>query len=369
MSLLLSIKQQKHSIIRKYATADDARALLEVAVTLAPLAVLWWAAAASLSVSRWLTVAIVLVMTLLAIRVLVLMHECGHGSFFRTRGLNRAFGFLFGVISGMPQYVWSQHHAYHHANNGNWERFRGPLTTPSVAEYAAMSPRRQRLYRYPRNLYFAPLAGFVYLILNPRFTWIRGSIGLLAHVVRAKRAEPGKSLRQHAAAYKTRYWNSPKEYRHMTWNNVVVLGTWALMCWAIGAGAFFAIYVSCVSLAGGIGIALFTVQHNFEHSYASDSAHWDYDTGAIEGSSYLVLPGWLHWCTANIGYHHIHHLSARIPSYRLPACHDEYRELFAGIPRVRLSGIYGSLKCLLWDERARRIISFSEYHELYEKAR
>lgn len=135
------------------------------------------------------------------------------------------------------------------------------------------------------------------------------------------------------------------------------------------AGPVFAIYVGCLSLAGGVGIALFTVQHNFEHSYASDTANWDYDTGAMQGSSYLVLPGWLHWCTANIGYHHIHHLSARIPSYRLPACHNEYRELFAGIPRIKLSGVYGSLKCLLWDERARRIISFSEYHELYEKAR
>ena len=96
--------------------------------------------------------------------------------------LNRIFGFLLGVIAGMPQYVWSQHHNYHHAHNGNWDKYRGPYTTLSVDEYAALSPGQQRLYRYKCSIAGAPLAGFIYLIFNPRFTWLKGRLGLLWHV-------------------------------------------------------------------------------------------------------------------------------------------------------------------------------------------
>ena len=369
MPSILRIKQQKHLIIRRYAKADNAKALAESLATLVPLALIWWAAVLSVSISRWLTAAIVLLLTLFTIRVLVMMHDCGHGSLFRTRRFNHAFGFLFGVLSGMPQYVWSRHHDYHHANNGNWEKFRGPLTTPSVDEYSAMSVARQRLYRYTRSILLAPFGGFVYLIFNPRFTWLKGSIGLLIHVVKSQLAQPGVSMKQHAAGYKSQYWKSAKEYRHMLWNNVALLSTWTLMCWAVGAGLFFAIYVSSLSLAGGAGIALFTVQHNFEHSYAAGSAEWDYDTGTIMGTSFLILPHWLNWFTANIGYHHIHHLSARIPSYRLADCQNENRDLFAGVARVKLSQIHSALKYILWDTRAQRIISVAEYRDLYEVVR
>jgi omega-6 fatty acid desaturase (delta-12 desaturase) len=147
----------------------------------------------------------------------------------------------------------------------------------------------------------------------------------------------------------------------MFWNNVVLISVWMLMSWAIDALLFFSIYVLSVSLAGGVGIVLFTVQHNFEDSYASDSANWDYDTGAMQGSSFLILPGWLNWFTANIAYHHIHHLSAKIPNYRLVACHHENRDLFANVPRVRLTDVHKTLKCLLWDVQAQRIISVAEY--------
>jgi omega-6 fatty acid desaturase (delta-12 desaturase) len=107
------------------------------------------------------------------LRALVLMHECGHGSLFRTRWLNPAFGFFFGVLSGMPQYVWSRHHDFHHANNGNWEKYRGPLTTLSVDEYQAMTQSQQQIYKHSRNFALAPFGGFVYLVFNPRFTWLK----------------------------------------------------------------------------------------------------------------------------------------------------------------------------------------------------
>jgi omega-6 fatty acid desaturase (delta-12 desaturase) len=287
---------------------------------------------------------------------------------FRSRWLNRAAGFVLGVVSGMPQYVWSQHHNYHHAHNGNWDKYRGPYATLSVDEYAALSDTQQRLYRHKCSIAAAPLAGFIYLIFNPRFTWLKGSLGLVMHIARKKMAQPDVTLREHAASYETRYWRSAREYRHMSWNNVVLLGAWVLMCCTCGTAVFFAIYLTSVSIAGGAGIVLFTVQHNFEHAYASDGRRWDYVTGAIEGTSFLVLPRWLNWFTVDIGYHHIHHLSAHIPNYCLASCHDEYQHLFPDVTRVRLSQVLGALKCILWDTRAQRIISVAEYRQRLQLA-
>jgi omega-6 fatty acid desaturase (delta-12 desaturase) len=135
------------------------------------------------------------------------------------------------------------------------------------------------------------------------------------------------------------------------------------MCLVFGPLLFFTIYIASVSLAGAAGIVLFTVQHNFEHAYASDSKHWDYDAGALEGTSFLIMPRWLNWITANIAYHHIHHLSARIPNYRLSKCHDELRHLFSEVTRLKLSQVHKSLKFILWDTRAQRIISVAEYRQ------
>jgi len=355
------IKQHKRTMIRRYAHSDDTRGLTQVLNTLLPLALLWWIAARSASVSIWIVALIVPLITLFTLRVFALMHECGHGSLFRKPTFNRVAGFALGVVAGMPQYVWAQNHNYHHAHNGNWDKYRGPYTTLSVDEYEALSPAQRRHYRQKCSIAAAPLAGFIYLIFNPRFNWVRGTIGLVLHIVSAKLAQPGVALRAHAASYRTGNWKSAREYWHMSCNNLALLSIWILMCWACGCGLFFGVYLISVSLAGGLGIVLFTVQHNFEHAYASGNESWDCDTGAIEGTSFLVLPAWLNWFTANIGYHHIHHLSAQIPSYRLAQCHNEYEHLFSDVVRLRLSQVVRSLDCILWDTQARQIISFAEY--------
>jgi omega-6 fatty acid desaturase (delta-12 desaturase) len=269
----------------------------------------------------------------------------------------------------MPQYVWSRHHNYHHANNGNWEKYRGLYTTLSVDEYAAMTRAQQRIYRGKCHIAFTPLAGLIYVIFNPRFTWLKGSIGLVSYVVKRKIVQPHLSMRAHAASFQTSYWRSDTEYWHMFWNNVVLLSLWALMCWAVGTVLFFSIYLISTALAGAVGIVLFNVQHNFRHSYAADGRDWDYDTGAIEGTSFLILPGWLNWFTANIAYHHVHHLSAAIPNYRLVRCHNEYQHLFSDVARLQLSEIPEAFKYILWDTRAQRIISVAEYRQQMPQAR
>jgi omega-6 fatty acid desaturase (delta-12 desaturase) len=326
-----------------------------------PLAALWFGIAASTRISYWLTAGLVILMALFLLRAFVLMHECGHGSLFRTMQLNRTFGFLFGVVTGMPQYVWSRHHQHHHATNGNWAKYRGPLNVIPVDEYAAMSERQQRRFRNSRNIWLTPVAGFIYLILTPRVTVVKGSAKLIMHIIRHKLAQPELSIPAHALTFKTPLWSSAREYRHMLWNSIALIAAWGLMAWLVGPLLFAVCYVVSVSLAGAAGILLFTVQHNFEHSYASHDAGWDSNTAALTGTSFLVLPRWLDWFTANIGYHHVHHLSSRIPAYLLAACHREHGQLFNDVTRISLTQIPHAFKYILWDTLARRIVSVAEY--------
>jgi omega-6 fatty acid desaturase (delta-12 desaturase) len=354
------LKQINGEIVRRYAMADDRKGAMQVLLCVVPLTLLWWAAAVSANISSWFTVVFIALISLFDLQCFALMHDCGHGSLFSEPRRNQAAGFLFGVLAGMPQYVWSKHHNFHHATNGNWEKYRGPLGTLSCDEYAALSVGQQRRYCRMRHLVVAPLGGFLYLLFNPRYTWLKGSVTALYFIARAKLRRSEVSLAQHAAAFQTPYWKSGREYVHMFWNNVVLLGLWVLMCWLMGPLHFFVIYTISLSLAGAAGIVLFTVQHNFEHSYASDSARNDDEVAVLSGTSFLVLPQWLNWFTANIAYHHVHHLSASIPNYRLVACHNEYDDAFTEVKRIKLSAIRPALKCILWDRERQCIISVAE---------
>jgi omega-6 fatty acid desaturase (delta-12 desaturase) len=326
-----AIRAHRRALIDRFAKPDNLRGFAQIANTLVPYAALWYAAALSAEISYWLTAAVTLLMVLFLTRIFVLMHDCGHGSLFRSGRLNRAFGFVLGVLSGMPQYVWSQHHAFHHANNGNWAKYRGPFIVDTVDDYAAMNEKRRRRYRFLRRIPLLPLHAFIYVLLMPRLNWLRGR------------------------------WNDPIERRHMTWNNLVLLGLWLAMSLAIGPALFFSVYVASITLATAISIMVFTVQHNFEGSYASGDEGWDYHEAAIHGTSFLVLPAWLNWFTADIAYHHIHHISASIPNYRLAECQREYAHLFTEVPRIRLREIPRALDYILWDTSARRLVSVAEF--------
>jgi omega-6 fatty acid desaturase (delta-12 desaturase) len=348
------LKELRRQVIERHVRPDNLKGLTAVLSTLLPLLALVVAAVWTTPLSWLLTAALVLPASLFLLRAFILMHECGHGSLFRSGALNRGFGFVLGVLCGMPQYVWSQHHQFHHANNGNWDRYRGPLSIVPGAEYAAMSAPQQRRYRRSRSLWLAPFAGFLYMLLNPRLSWLKGSWALLRHRLRGRDAQ----------SFSTPHWASAQEYRHMSWNNAALFVLWAAMAWATGPMLFVVFYGVSASLAGGAGLVLFAVQHNFEHSYASGDEGWDYHRGAIEGTSFLHLPAWLNWFTASIGYHHVHHLSARIPSYCLADCHDENTALFVDVKRVRLAQVPAQLKCILWDKPTQRIVSVAEFARL-----
>jgi omega-6 fatty acid desaturase (delta-12 desaturase) len=363
VSSLKRLKEEKQAVILRYAHSDDHKGLIQVISGLAALSLLWWAAALSCGVSYWLTCAVGVLITLVTSRLFALMHDCGHGCLFRSKSLNRGFGFLLGVLVGLPQYVWSKRHAFHHATNGNWQRFRGVLNTLTVDEYALLNKAQQRQYRWLRNIAFAPYGGFMYMLFGPRFAWLKGTFDLLRHCFKQRIEQPKIPLRTHAAGFQTQYWRNAIDYRHMCWNNVVSFAFWACMCYAVGPILFFTVYFVSVSLVGGILILLAHSQHNFEHAYAVDTANWDGDAATLHGTSLMLLPGWLNWFTANTAYHHIHHLSAAIPNYSLVECHNAYRHLFTDVARLRLSDIPRTLKCVLWDTRAQRIISIAEYEQ------
>lgn len=355
------LRREKNSLVSRYGDSSNTAASIQLVNTLVPYVILFYLAMESIVVSYWLTAGLTVLLALFTLRLFVLLHDCGHNSLFSSPGLNKTFGFLLGVFCGMPQYVWSSHHAYHHATNGNWNKYRGALCILSTEEFARLSPGQQKTYRYSRNILNAPIAGFLYFVFNPRYTWAVGSLQFIAYVLRNKAAHLDRPLKEIAGQFKTKYWKTSKEYWHMFGNNVVLLSLWAAAILYFGAATFFTVYIISMSLAGAAGLILFTVQHNFEGSYASDDAHWDYYKAALDGTSYLVLPKILNWFTADIAYHHIHHLSAQIPNYNLARAHRENAHLFEGVRRIKLAEVGDAMRHILWDIAGQRLISLREY--------
>lgn len=365
MNNIETLKKETKDLVGKYAVRSNWKALYQTLNTLIPYGLLFWLCMDSWQKQDYFVFSGSMFMLILFIvRVFMVMHDCGHKCMYHTQTLNKIFGFITGVIVGMPQYVWSKHHDYHHATNGNWRKYRGPLSTKSVDEYEQLSSGQQRMYRITRHILFAPIGAFMYFIFNPRFNWALGTIKFILHVVFGKLRHLNKPVKTIAAEFQPRYWNDAREYWHMTGNNIVLLSAWYFGSLYFGAGAFFATYLISLTLAGAIGIIVFTIQHNFEHSYASDDQGWDFYQAALYGTSFLTFPWFFHWFGLNIAYHHIHHLSSFIPNYNLPKCHKEYAELFTEVPRIKLRDVPKTMKYVLWDTKARRIISLKEYEEM-----
>ena len=357
------LKLEKSVLVEKYSKSNNTFATYQVLSTIIPYFALFYLAIISLSISYWLTAAATIGLIMITMRVFMMMHDAGHNCLFVTSRQNSIAGFIMGVMCGVPEYVWSKHHAYHHATNGNWNKYRGPLSVLSSDEYSQLSEKKQKSYANSRNILLAPLGGFSYFIFTPRFTWTKGTIQFALHTIKNKFSAPKTSLKDIANNFETKYWANWTEYRHMAGNNIVLISAIIAASWYFGVIPFFTVYIIALSLAGALGIILFTIQHNFEDSYATGDEGWNYNTAALEGTSYLDLPRILHWFTADIGYHHVHHLSARIPNYKLRACHEEYRHLFDEVPTIKLKDVAKSFKFILWDEASGRMVSVQQYNK------
>jgi omega-6 fatty acid desaturase (delta-12 desaturase) len=298
-----------------------------------------------------LIVPVLALLVLFSARSFALMHDCGHGSLFRSKALNRSVGFLLGVVNAIPQHPWSRGHAFHHLHNGNWERYRGPSALLTVAQFQQLTPQQQQRYGWSRHPLMLFPGGFSYLVLRPRLQLLLGLaewVGAMAAEVRRDGWQALFSLVGRTKAFQSSHWYTAGEFIDLAANNGCVLTSW----WSC--------YATVMTCSAAIFICIFFVQHNFPESYAHRSNDWSYFKGAIEGSSNLILPRVLDWFSADIAFHSIHHLCERIPNYRLRACHAANQHLLDDCTYLRLRDLPRCFKLILWDSGKQRLVSMAE---------
>lgn len=280
----------------------------------------------SMQVSYWLTLALSIPAAGFLIRVFIIFHDCGHGSFFKSKTANHIWGTLTGILTFTPYDLWRRKHAIHHGTSGNLDqRGEGDIWTMTVSEYRAANRSTRFKYRMCRN-------PFVLLILGPLHV-------LLIH----NRRSPGDATR--------------KGRRSVWIGNIAILSMLTAAWFTIGIKSFILIQLPVYWLGYSLGIWLFYVQHQFEDVYWERQEAWDHISASLDGSSFYKLPRIMQWFTGNIGYHHIHHLSSRIPSYYLPRCHHDILR----VRPIKAVTILASLKALryrLWDEEGHQLVGF-----------
>jgi omega-6 fatty acid desaturase (delta-12 desaturase) len=282
----------------------------------------------ALDLSPALALALAPASAVFLLRTYIIFHDCSHGSFFASRRANAWLGTLCGVLVLSPFVRWRHDHAVHHATSGDLDkRGVGDLPTLTVGEYQRRSLRGRLAYRLIRS----PVVMFG---LGPVFAMIIGPRVVARYApARMRNSVLGTDLALAAIA--------------------------AVLFWAIGIGDFLIVWGPAALLAGAVGIWLFYVQHQFEDTYWQRAEHWSYADAALRGSSFLKLPKPLQFATGNIGYHHIHHLSVRIPNYNLQRAHEE-NPIFHSVPTLSLWDGLRAVSLKLWDEQRGRLVTFSQ---------
>jgi len=317
-------------MLASYRQPSNGRALIEIAITLVPLAALWTLMWATLDLGYWLSLPIAVPAGAFLMRLFMIQHDCSHGAFFRHRVANDWLGRVLGVLTLTPYDLWRRTHALHHATSGNLDRRGfGDIDTLTVREYRARSFWGRLYYR----LYRHPLVMFG---VGPAYLFI------LQHRLPVGLMRVGWQP-----------WFSAMA------TNTAILAIAATVIWFIGIKAFLLVHLPVILIAASIGVWLFYVQHQFEHTTWKNDRDWNLHEAALHGSSHYDLPAVLRWFTANIGVHHIHHLCSRIPYYRLPRTLRDHPEL-RGIGRLTLLQSFCCVRLTLWDESQRRLISFRE---------
>ncbi|GIQ67801.1 fatty acid desaturase [Xylanibacillus composti] len=323
--------------VAPFEQIDPKASIKQIANTIPPLLVLWAAAYFSLSVSYWLTLPIVIAAAGFMVRTFILFHDCCHQSFFKNKLANDILGTITGVLTLVPYEQWKRSHSIHHATSGNLDkRGIGDVWIMTVQEYADASlwtKIRYTIYRHPLVLFgLGPIALF---LIQHRFN--------------------DKGARR-------------KERWNLYLTNMLIAGLYSLLIWLVGWQAFLLIQAPIFYLASVMGIWLFYVQHQFEDSYFENEEEWSYVQAAVEGSSYYKLPRLLQWISGNIGFHHVHHLSPRVPNYNLEKAHEAAPPLQMATT-ITLSTSLKALRYRLWNEETRTFMSFREARAYLVKKR
>jgi omega-6 fatty acid desaturase (delta-12 desaturase) len=314
-------------VVAKYQQPSLWRSVFQIVNSLVPYVALWVLMYWSLTVSYWLTMPLAVLAGGFMVRLFIIHHDCGHGSFFKSRAANDICGFITGVITFTPYHFWRWEHAVHHAGSGDLDRRDlGSVWTMTVQEYLEAPLWKRVTYRLVRN-------PFVLLVLIPSILF------LILHRFASARA----SKRDRWSVY---------------WTNAAILAVAAVLSFFWGLKAYLEIQLTVMTVTGTAGVWLFYVQHQFEGVNWQRHSEWDYTAAALEGSSFYKLPRVLQWFSGNIGFHHIHHLSPRIPNYNLERCHNA-DALFRRVKTLTLRASLKSLTFRLWDEPNQRLVGYS----------
>ncbi len=316
--------------LEKYKTPNNFKAIREILLTVVPFAAIWAIMYQAISYSYLITALLAFPAAGFLVRIFIIQHDCGHGSFLSNQTANRWLGRVLGILTITPYDYWQRSHAIHHATSGNLDhRGMGDIQTLTVNEYKSKSKFGRILYRIYRNPVILFVVGPAYVF----FLEQRLPIGMMK--------------------IGWRPWISTML------TNLGIIFYSLLLIWFVGWKAFLAIQVPVTLLAASFGVWLFFVQHQFEDTNWDHSSDWDRRESALHGSSHYDLPVVLRWLSGNIGIHHVHHLCSHIPFYRLTEVIRDYPEL-KEVSRITLWESFKCVKLALWDENKYRLLSFKE---------
>lgn len=313
-------------VLSEYQQPARLKSMWQLINTLIPFFFLWYLAVWSLDYSYWVTVPAVILLAGFMVRIFIIFHDCGHGSFFRSRQANDIWGTLTGLLTLTPYHFWRARHSRHHGTSGNLDqRGLGDIWMMTKEEYS-QAPRalriRYRIYRNPVVLFlFGPLA--IILIIN---RWA------------GRDASRTDLISVHAT-------------------NVALVGLLVGMTLWFGWQAMLLVALPAVYLAHVAGVWLFYVQHQFEGVYWKRDDDWDFVSASLDGGSFYRLPAVMRWFSGSIGFHHIHHLNSRIPNYSLARCQSD----IPALQQIKPIGLRSSLKSLryrLWDEESGQLVGY-----------
>ena len=313
-------------IVSKYAYPETWRSLWQVCNSVIPFILMWYVMYRSLAVGYWLTLLLAIPTGGFMVRCFIIFHDCCHGSFFRTMKANDRLGLVLGVLVITPFYQWKHSHAIHHATAGDLDRRGiGDVYTMTVQEYLAAPWYKKVGYRIMRN---------------PMILFTIGSFIVFTVTHRFFEKSAGK-----------------RERSSVIWTNIAIAAVIGWIMLEVGWAAFLLVEVPILMVTCGAGVWLFYVQHNFDPTYWERHAEWEFFNAGMDGSSFYKLPKLLQWFTGNIGFHHIHHLSPRIPNYKLEECHNE-NPMFQVEP-LTFEHSLKSLFFRLWDEKEKMLVGWS----------
>lgn len=316
------------TVISRYNRPYKLKSWWQIINSVGPYIILWAVMVKTIEISYWLTLVLAVPAAGFMVRIFIIFHDCGHGSFFKSQKMNKIIGIITGLIVFTPHHKWHHDHKIHHQTVGNLDkRGTGDVKTLTVEEYLKLSTREKFSYRFYRNpLFLFGIAPILLFTIQHRFTKKYMSV-------------------------------KEKIYVHLT--TLIIAAAISGLVIVMGWKTFLLIQLPVLYIATVHGVWLFYVQHQYRDVLWEADADWDYKTTALRGSSCLKLPKVLNWFTGSIGYHHIHHLSPRVPNYNLRKCHHE-NTIFQSVKPMTFFSAPESLFLRLYDVKKKRMVRFSE---------